>query len=121
LIPYKPLHEIQLTPLNLDINAILASHSLPVTKDQLQQTLRGVKNSFQTCWEIAKQLQQESEESGKAILFQEELSDEVVYPLTLRPALEALERVYRLNIDIPFSQHKWKFLQEMIEEYLKLL
>ena len=120
-ISYKPLSEIPLTPLYLDLSAILASYALPVTKDQLQTSLRGVKASFQTCWELSKQLQQESQESGKAILFHEELSDQVVYPLTLKPALEALERVYRLNIDIPFREHKWKFLQEMIEEYLKLL
>ena len=120
-IPHIPLREIPLTPLNLDLNAILASYSLPVTRDQLQITLSGVKASFQTCWELSKQLQQESEESGRAILFEEDLREEIVYPLTIRPALEALERVYRLNIDIPFSQHKWKFLQEMIEEYLKLL
>lgn len=115
-IPYKPLHELNLLPINLDFKQI----RVPVTTEKLNQTLHSMRESFERCLELAKKLQQEKEESGKAILYEDELMQEKAFQLTLRPALFALERIFRLNIDIPFSRHKWKFLQEMTEEYLKL-
>ena len=119
-IPFKPLSKMDFSLLPIDLKTIIASHPVPVTHFHLNKTLDGFRQSFERCLEFAKALQQEEEESGKAILYQEELLHEKAYQHTLRPALDALERVYLLNIATPFSRHKWKFLQEVTEEYLKL-
>lgn len=120
-IPYKPLSEMNLAPISIEIPKIIAAHPVPVTSSQLNQTLSDFKESFERCLDLARNLQQEVEGSGKAILYEEDLSHEKAFQLTLHPALEALERIFILNIELPFSRHKWKFLQEMIEEYLKII
>ncbi len=101
------------------IKKMIGEHPMGLTADQLQEALAQFQGSFRKCLEFAKSLEHEIEGSGKAILYEEELSHEKAYQLTLKPALEVLERIYQLNIEIPFSQHRWKFLREMIEEYLK--
>ncbi len=119
-IPYQPLGSVHLSPTTIDIASLIAAHRAPVTPDQLQATLARFENSFSRCLNLAKLLQQEPEGSGKAILYEDELTHEKAFQLTLEPALSSLERIYHLNIELPFSRHKWKFLQEMTEEYLKL-
>lgn len=99
----------------------LTAHPTKVSVNQLNEILQGFKESFERCLIFAKNLQQEVEGSGKSILYEEDLIQEKAYKLTLGPALEALERIFVLNIEIPFSRHKWKFLQEIIEEYLAIL
>jgi hypothetical protein len=120
-IPYKPLSELNLPSLSINLKQVITQYPVPVTDGQLSQTLADFKGSFERCLDFAKQLQEEKEGSGKAILYEDELTHEKAFQLTLAPALDALERIYSLNIELPFSRHKWKFLQEIIEEYLLVL
>ncbi len=119
-IPHQSLRDLHLPSISIDIQKIIASHPVPVSAGQLSSVLAGFKSSFERCQGYAKKLQKEAEGSGKAILYEEELAHEKAYQCTLHPALDALERIFLLNIEIPFSRHKWKFLQEIIDEYLKL-
>ena len=115
-IPYKPLSAISLSPISTHFQPI----STPVTQEKLHATLGSFRSSFERCLEYARKLQQEVPESGKGILYEEELNEEKAYQLTLKPALASVEKVYALNITLPFSRQKWKFLEEMTEEYLQL-
>jgi hypothetical protein len=116
-ISHVPFSEITFPPLSIDVEQMITSHKTPVTREQLAQVMAHFKSSFDRCLDYVKKLQEEPQGSGKAILYEEELLHEKAYQLTLHPALEALESIFLLNMDVPFSRHKWKFLQEMIEEY----
>lgn len=118
--PSIPHHPIDLPKTSIDLQKLI-SHPTNVTRAKLNTTLKGFKESFERCLHFAKLLEQEPEGSGKAIIYEEDLLQEKAYKLTLAPALEALERIFVLNIEVPFSRHKWKFLQEIIEEYLLIL
>ncbi|MGH2637851.1 MAG: hypothetical protein ACRDF4_00965, partial [Rhabdochlamydiaceae bacterium] len=120
-IPYQGLHQIDLPFLSIDVKKMIASHPINITNEQINLTFADFKASFERCLDYAKKLREEAEGSGKSILYAEELTHEKSYQLTLGPALEALERIYLLNIEIPFSRHKWKFLEEITEEYLTTL
>ncbi len=118
--PSIPHRRIDLPKTSIDVQKLL-SHPINVTPAQLNTTLKGFRESFERCLHLAQLLAQETEGSGKAILYEEDLLQEKAYKVTLAPALEALERIFVLNIEIPFSRHKWKFLQEIIQEYLLIL
>lgn len=119
-IPHHPLQDTTFSPKDIDIRRQITDHPTPVTAAALHSVLSGFKESFERCRDYAQKLQEEIEGSGKAILYEEELVHEKAYQITLLPALETLERIFLLNIEIPFSRHKWKFLQEITDEYLKL-
>lgn len=120
-IPHRPFSAITLPSTPIDVQHMIASHPTPVTDDQLSNTVAEFKESFERCLDYTKRLREEKEGSGKAILYEEELAQEKVYSLTLQPALSMLERVFQLNIETPFSSHKWRFLQEAIESYLEAM
>jgi hypothetical protein len=115
-IPHQPLHTLHLPSCSIDISKLTA-HKTPVTSMQLQATLLHFKSSFESCLKLAKKLQKETEGSGKAILYEDDLSHEKAYQLALQPALEALETTCSTSIGV----RRWKFLQEIAEEYIQII
>lgn len=123
-IPYRSWDEIQLesSPLiEKAVQKMIDSHPMPVEEERLGQVLQSFQESFLRCLEFVKLLQQEEEGSGKSILYEEDLKCEKVFDCVLKPALAALEITHRLNSEAPFADHKWKFLEEIIEGYISVI
>lgn len=108
------------SPIDPMLQKMISASQTPVSQELLKQTLSHFQESFSRCLALVKKLQEEPEGSGKAILYEEELSLEDLFQEVLQPVLESLERVYKLNVQTPFNHQRWKFLQEVIEEYLCL-
>lgn len=124
-IPHQSWEEIErliahAKPIHADLKKMISENPTLVCSEKLKETLDRIHVSFQKCQILAQQLHEEPEESGKAILYHHELLEEIAYQLALGPALIAFEKACLLNAEIPSHQYRYQFLQQIIQEYLKL-
>jgi hypothetical protein len=122
-IPFRSFEGLfkKLPSADLDekIQGLMKRTKMNISAGQVEAVLAPVRSSLQKCLEIFQHLQEEDGSSGKAVLYQMDLEEELAYRLVFRSTLGCFERIGQRKDPLSMGE-KWKFLEEAARSYLEI-
>lgn len=109
----------------LDISKLIQieieKSKLHITKEQINSVKQKLKLSFQTTLNLCNAMRSELQNfSGKAILMEMELKEEIAYKYFLYSILDQIDlQIARLNLsESAFIKTRWKVFEEIVEKFI---